>query len=69
MLKRIDMAVFEVIEGFASGLPLVGVQNFDLKRGGVGYAISNPAVAPCQATADAAAAGIVNGEINILLAQ
>jgi len=66
MLKRGDVAVFEVIEGVASGSPLVGVQNFDLKRGGVGYATSNPAVAPYQAAADAAAAGIVNGEINVL---
>ncbi|MFH7325849.1 BMP family protein [Desulfurivibrio sp. C05AmB] len=66
MLKRVDVAVFEVIEGVASGSPLVGVQNFDLKRGGVGYASSNPAVGPYQAAADAAAAGIVNGEIIVL---
>lgn len=69
MLKRVDIAVFEVIEGFASGSPLVGVQNFDLKRGGVGYSSSNPAVAPYQTAADEAAAGIVNGEIKLLLTQ
>ncbi|KIH77174.1 hypothetical protein GFER_07200 [Geoalkalibacter ferrihydriticus DSM 17813] len=66
MLKRGDVAVFEVIEGVASGLPLVGVQNFDLKRGGVGYATSNPAVVPYQEAADAAAAKIITGEISVL---
>lgn len=66
MLKRVDVAVFEIIEGFASGSPLMGVQNFDLKRGGVGYATSNPAVAPYQAAANVAAAEIVNGETNVL---
>ena len=66
MLKRVDVAVFEFIEGSASGSPLVGVQNFDLKRGGVGYATSNPAVAPYQEAADAAAAKIVSGEISVL---
>lgn len=66
MLKRVDSAVFEVIKSVATGSPMTGVQNFDLKRGGVGYAVSNPAVAPYQAAADAAAAKIISGEIKVM---
>ena len=63
MLKRVDVAVFEVIKGVASGSPMTGLQTFDLKRGGVGYAVSNRAVDPYRAAADSAAAKIRSGEI------
>lgn len=65
MLKRVDLAVYEVIEGVALGTPVTGVQRCDLARGGVGYALSNPAVAPYRAAADAAAAKIVSGEVSV----
>ncbi len=66
MLKRVDVAVFEVIKGVASGSPLTGLQTFDLQRGGVAYAVSNPAVAPYRAAADAAADRIKRGEIIVV---
>ena len=65
MLKRVDVAVFDVIKGVVDGTPLVGVQNFDLKREGVGYATSNAAVDPYKAAADAAAAKIKSGEVTV----
>lgn len=65
MLKRVDVAVYNVIKGVATGAPLVGVQTFDLARDGVGYAVSNSAVAPYTAAAEAAAARIRSGEITV----
>jgi basic membrane protein A len=65
MMKRVDVAVFEVIKGVAVGSPIVGVQNFDLTRKGVGYATSNPAVEPSIAAAETAAAKIMSGEIKV----
>lgn len=65
MMKRVDVAVFEVIKGFAAGTPIVGVQNFDLARGGVGYATSNPAIVPYKPAAEAATAKIRSGEIKV----
>ena len=66
MLKRVDVAVFEIINGVASGSPMTGLQTFDLKRGGVSYAASNPAVLHYKAAADAAAAKIKSGEIIVV---
>jgi basic membrane protein A len=54
-----------VIKGVVDGAPLVGVQNFDLTRDGVGYAVSNPAVNDFKAAADAAAAKIKSGEVTV----
>lgn len=65
MIKRVDVAVYDVIKGVVAGSPLTGVQNFDLLRDGVGYAASNPAVEPYKAAADAAAAQIKSGEITV----
>lgn len=65
MMKRVDVAVYDVIKAVNDGSPLVGVQNFDLARDGVGYSASNPAVADFQAAADDAAAKIKSGEIKV----
>jgi len=65
MLKRVDVAVFEVIKGVVDGAPLVGIQNFDLSRDGVGYATSNPAVNDFKAAADAAAEAIKSGSVTV----
>lgn len=65
MMKRVDIAVYDVIKSVAAGSPLVGVQNFDLAREGVGYAVSNPAVAAYRTAADVAAAKIRSGEIKV----
>ena len=63
MMKRVDVAVFDVIKGVVDGAPLVGVNNFDLSKDGVGYSSSNPAVKSYTAAADAAAAKIKSGEV------
>lgn len=63
MLKRVDVAVFDVIKAVVDGAPLVGVQNFDLSKDGVGYATSNSAVSEFAAAADAAAEKIKSGEV------
>ena len=65
MIKHVDIAVFDVIKGVVDGTPLVGVQNFDLARDGVGYATSNSAVDPYKADADAAKAAIIAGTIKV----
>ena len=65
MTKRVDVAVFDVIKGVVDGAPLVGFQNFDLAREGVGYATSNSAVDPYKADADAAAAAILDGSVKV----
>ena len=63
MLKRVDVAVYDVIKGVVDGAPLVGVNNFDLTKDGVGYATSNSAVNDYKAAADAAAEKIKSGEV------
>jgi basic membrane protein A len=63
MLKRVDVAVYDVIKGAVDGSPLVGEQKFDLARAGVGYAASNSAVSEFSGAADAAAEKIKSGEI------
>jgi basic membrane protein A len=63
MLKRVDVAVFDVIKGVVDGAPLVGEQKFDLSRDGVGYATSNSAVSEFSGAADAVAEKIKSGEV------
>ena len=63
MIKHVDVSVFDVIKGVVDGTPIVGVQNFDLARGGVDYATSNSAVDPYKAAADAAKAAIIAGTL------
>ncbi len=63
MLKRVDVAVFDVIKAVVDGAPLLGIQNFDLSKDGVGYSSSNPAASEYAAAADAAAAKIKSGEV------
>lgn len=65
MLKRVDVAVYDVIQGVVDGAPLTGVQNFDLAKDGVGYSASNSAVADFAAAADAAAAAIKAGTVTV----
>ena len=64
-LKRVDVAVYDVIKGVTDNAPLTGVQSFDLARDGVGYATSNPAVDPFKDAADKAKADIIAGKITV----
>lgn len=65
MLKRVDVAVYDVIKGAVDGAPLVGIQAFDLSKDGVGYATSNSAVSEFSGAADAAAEKIKSGEVTV----
>lgn len=40
MLKRVDVATFDMIQSIADGSPLVSYQTYDLKVDGVGYSTS-----------------------------
>ena len=63
MIKRVDVAVFDMIKSCVDGACLTGVQVFDLEKEGVGYSKSNPAVQPYEAKTDELAAKIIAGEI------
>ncbi len=63
MLKRVDVAVFDMIKACAEGTCLTGVVVFDLEKKGVGYSKSNPAVQPYEAKTDELAAEVIAGTI------
>jgi basic membrane protein A and related proteins len=65
MLKRVDVAVYKMIESAVDESPLVSVVTFDLAREGVGYSLSNPAVEPYTAETDDYAAQIKDGTITV----
>jgi basic membrane protein A len=65
MLKRVDVAVFDFIQSVQDGKPLHGVQTFDLKRGGIGVATSNPDEKQYQETVDELAQKIISGEVKV----
>jgi basic membrane protein A len=65
MLKRVDVAVYNMIKSSVDGAPLTGIQTFDLKADGVGYATSNDAVKPFTAQADEFKAKIISGEVTV----
>jgi basic membrane protein A and related proteins len=63
MLKRVDVATYEAIKAYAAGKPLSGIEKFDLKRDGVGYATSNPAINDIKDKLEAVKKDIVSGKI------
>jgi basic membrane protein A len=65
MLKRVDTAVFEMVEAFSKNTPLTGVQVFDLKRDGVGYSESGGFVADIKTQLDDYKAKIIAGTITV----
>jgi basic membrane protein A len=65
MLKQVDVAVFSMIDSIVKGTPLTGVQTFDLKADGVGYATSNEEVKPFEAKADDYKKQIIAGSITV----
>ncbi len=65
MLKRVDVAVKDMIASGVAGTCLTGVQVFDLAKGGVAYSKSNPAVQPFEEETDALEAKIIAGEITV----
>lgn len=65
MLKRVDTAVFDFVKSAVDGKPLTGVQTFDLKKDGVGYATSGGQVDDIKAKLDAYKAQIIAGTITV----
>jgi basic membrane protein A and related proteins len=63
MLKRVDVATYEAIKAYMAGTPLSGVSQFDLKRDGVGYATSKPAISDVTDKLEAAKADIISGKV------
>lgn len=65
MLKRVDVAVYNMIKSVVDGAPLTGVNSFDLAGDGVGYSTSNSAVSAYTAKADEFAEQIKSGAITV----
>jgi basic membrane protein A len=65
MLKRVDVAVFDFVEGNADGQFKAGIKLFDLKADGVGYATSGGKVDDIKAQLDDYKQQIVDGKITV----
>ena len=65
MLKRVDVAVYDMVKSSVDKAPLTGVQTFDLAKDGVGFSTSNDAVTPYTAKADELKAQIISGAITV----
>jgi basic membrane protein A len=65
MLKRVDVAVFDFTKSFVDGAPLTGVQAFNLKKDGVGYATSGGKVDDIKTKLDDYKQQIIDGKITV----
>ena len=65
MLKRVDVAVYDFVKSIKDGSPLTGVQVFDLKKDGVGYATSGGKVDDIKSKLDGYKQQIVSGKIKV----
>lgn len=65
MLKRVDVATFNMIKSVADGAPLTSYQTYDLAHDGVGYATSGGFIDDIKGKLDALAAKIKSGEIKV----
>jgi len=65
MLKRVDVATFDMIKSVADGSPLTSYQTYDLKKDGVGYATSGGYIDDIKSKIDEAATKIKSGEIKV----
>ena len=65
MLKRVDVATFDMIKSVADGKPLVSYQTYDLKSDGVGYATSGGYIDDITSDIDGYADQIKSGEIKV----
>jgi len=64
-VKNVDVSVYAMISSVAAGKPLTGVQVYDLKNGGVGYATSGGAVDDIKTKLDDYQAKIIAGTIKV----
>jgi basic membrane protein A len=65
MLKRVDVATFDMIKSVADGSPLTSYQTYDLAHDGVGYSTSGGFVDDIKSQIDEAAAKIKSGEVKV----
>lgn len=65
MLKRVDVATFDMIKSVADEKPLVSYQTYDLKADGVGYATSGGYIDDITGDIDGYADKIKSGEIKV----
>jgi basic membrane protein A len=65
MLKRVDVATFDMIKSIADDKPLVSYQTYDLKVDGVGYATSGGYIDDITGDIDAYGDKIKSGEIKV----
>lgn len=65
MLKKVDVAVFDYLKSVTDGSPLTGLQTFDLKKDGVGYATSGGGVDDIKTKLDDYKQQIVDGKITV----
>lgn len=65
MLKKVDVAVYNLIKSFVDGEPLNGVVRFDLEAGGVDYSKTGGQVDDIAEQLDELKAKIISGEITV----
>ena len=65
MLKRVDVATFNMIKSVADGQPLVSYQTYDLAHDGVSYSTSGGFIDDIKTQIDDYAAKIKSGEIKV----
>ena len=65
MLKHVDVAVYDFLKSIKDGSPLTGVQVFDLKKDGVGYATSGGKVDDIKSKLDDYKQQIISGKIKV----
>ena len=65
MLKRVDVATFDMIKSVADDKPLVSYQTYDLKADGVGYSTSGGYIDDITGDIDGFADKIKAGEIKV----
>ncbi len=65
MLKRVDVATYDMIKSVADSKPLTSYQTYDLKADGVGYATSGGYIDDIKSSIDQYGDKIKSGEIKV----
>ncbi|MFC4053960.1 BMP family protein [Actinomadura syzygii] len=65
MLKHVDLAVYDFVEGVAKGTFQAGTKQYDLKNEGVGYSTTGGNVDDIKAKLEELKADVVSGKITV----
>ena len=65
MLKRVDVATFDMVQSVADGKPLTSYQTYNLKDNGVGYSTSGGYIDDITDVIDGYAEQIKSGEVKV----